>query len=104
MTFGFASWLRVLQMFSIPFCFIAITTAAYVGLPKEASDQVSGIINFARNVGGSILISVTGALVMNRSLFHQARLVHDLQPGSPVYANRLAALTTAYGSVSGGQG
>ena len=104
MGFAFSAWLRMMQAAPIPFCFVAITTAAYVGLPKEASDQVSGIINFARNVGGSILISVTGALVMNRSLFHQARLVHDLQPGASVYANRLAALTTAYGGVSGGQG
>jgi hypothetical protein len=40
MTFGFASWLRILQMFAIPFAFFAITTAAYVGLPKEASNQV----------------------------------------------------------------
>jgi DHA2 family multidrug resistance protein len=104
MGFGFSSWLRMLQMAPIPFCFIAITTAAYVGLPKKASNQVSGIINFARNIGGSVLISVTGAVVMNRSLFHQARLVHDLQPGSAAYANRLAALTTAYGGVSGGQG
>ena len=103
MGFAFSAWLRMMQAAPIPFCFVAITTAAYVGLPKEASDQVSGIINFARNVGGSILISVTGALVMNRSLFHQARLVHDLQPGASVYANRLAALTTAYGGVSGGQ-
>ncbi len=81
MTFGFASWLRVLQMFSIPFCFIAITTAAYVGLPKEASNQVSGIINFVRNVGGSIFIAATGAVVTNRSLFHQAHLQEYMQPG-----------------------
>jgi DHA2 family multidrug resistance protein len=104
MGFGFSSWLRMLQMAPIPFCFVAITTAAYVGLPKEVSDQVSGIINFARNVGGSVFISVTGAIVTNRSLFHQARLVDNLLPGSPAYANRLAALSTAYGSVSGGQG
>jgi DHA2 family multidrug resistance protein len=104
MGFAFSAWLRMMQAVPIPFCFVAITTAAYVGLPKEASDQVSGIINFARNVGGSILISVTGALVVNRSLFHQTRLVHDLQSGTPAYANRLAALTTAYGGVSGGQG
>jgi len=104
MGFGFSSWLRMLQMAPIPFCFVAITTAAYVGLPREASDQVSGIINFARNVGGSVFISLTGAMVTDRSLFHQARLVHDLQPGTSAYANRLATLTTAYGGVSGGQG
>jgi DHA2 family multidrug resistance protein len=104
MSFAFSSWLRILQMAPIPFCFVAITTAAYIGLPKEATDQVAGIINFTRNVGGSVLISVTGALVTNRSLFHQARLADNMQPGNPVFANRLSALTNAYGGVSGGAG
>jgi hypothetical protein len=36
--FGFAFWLRILQMVAIPFAFMAI-------------NQVSGIINFVRNVG-----------------------------------------------------
>jgi MFS transporter, DHA2 family, multidrug resistance protein len=38
MSFGFSTWLRVLQVAPIPLCFIAITNAAYVGLPKEASN------------------------------------------------------------------
>ncbi|MDE1160874.1 MAG: DHA2 family efflux MFS transporter permease subunit [Acidobacteriaceae bacterium] len=92
MSFGFASWLRVIQMIPIPFCFIAITNAAYVGLPKEASNQVSGIINFVRNVGGSIFIAVTGAIVTNRSLFHQARLQEAMQPGSIAFTNQVNAL------------
>jgi DHA2 family multidrug resistance protein len=104
MGFEFSSWLRILQMAPIPFCFVAITTAAYIGLPKEATDQVAGIINFTRNVGGSVLIAVTGALVTNRSLFHQARLADHMQSGNPVFANRLSALTNAYGGVSGGAG
>ena len=103
-SFEFSTWLRVLQVAPIPFCFIAITNAAYVGLPKEATDQVSGIINFARNVGGSVFIAVTGALVTNRSLFHQARLADHMNPGNPVFANRLNALTNAYAGASGGQG
>ena len=97
MSFGEASWLRVLQMFPIPFCFIAITNAAYVGLPREASNQVSGLINFARNVGGSILIAVTNALVTNRGLFHQARLVDSMQPGNIAYANQVQRLSGAFG-------
>ena len=104
MTFGFASWLRILQMFAIPFAFIAITTAAYVGLPKEASNQVSGIINFVRNVGGSIFIAITGAIVTNRSLFHQARLQESMQPGNPAYVNQVNALTSYFGRSSKGPG
>jgi len=48
---------------------VLVTGALGIGLPKEASNQVSGIINFVRNVGGSIFIASTGAIVTNRSLF-----------------------------------
>jgi DHA2 family multidrug resistance protein len=102
MTFGFAAWLRILQMAAIPFAFVAITTAAYVGLPKEASNQVSGIINFVRNVGGSIFIAVTGAIVTNRSLFHQAHLQEYMQPGNIIYTIRLNALTGTFGGSASG--
>jgi DHA2 family multidrug resistance protein len=104
MSFGFGSWLRILQVAPIPLCFIAITNAAYMGLPKEASNQVSGIINFARNVGGSIFIAVTGAAVTNRTLFHENRLADHMQASNPIYTQRLDTLTRAYSSVSGGQG
>ena len=40
MSFAQASWLRVVQMLPLPFCFISITNAAYVGMPKEESNQV----------------------------------------------------------------
>ncbi|HMD19371.1 MAG TPA: DHA2 family efflux MFS transporter permease subunit [Alloacidobacterium sp.] len=104
MTFGFAAWLRILQMFAIPFAFIAITTAAYVGLPKEASNQVSGIINFVRNVGGSIFIAITGAIVTNRSLVHQARLQETMQPGNLAFTDRVNALTAYFGGTGRGPG
>ena len=104
MSFGVASWLRVLQMVPIPFCFISITNAAYVGLPREASNQVSGLINFARNVGGSIFISVTGAVVTNRSLFHQARLVDSMQPGNIAYDQQVGMLSGVFGGGAGAAG
>jgi len=101
MSFGFASWLRIIQMIPIPFCFIAITNAAYVGLPKEASNQVSGLINLMRNIGGSILISVTGAIVTNRTLFHEARLQNAMQPGSIAYTQNVNGLTGAFTNAVG---
>ncbi len=99
-SFGFASVLRVIQVLPIPFCFIAITNAAYIGLPREASNQVSGIINFVRNVGGSIFIAVTGAQVTNRSLFHQARLQESMQSGSAVFTQS----ANSFGAAVGGGG
>jgi DHA2 family multidrug resistance protein len=101
LSFGFNSLLRIILMIPIPFCFISITNAAYVGLPREASNQVSGIINFVRNVGGSIFISITGAIVTDRSLFHQARLQDHMQPGSQAYSNVLNSLTGYFTSNTG---
>ncbi len=95
-SFGDNTFLRILQVMPIPFCFIAITNAAYVGLPREASNQVSGIINFVRNVGGSILIALTGALVTNRTMFHEARLQNAMQVGSYGYQNQLSTMTGAF--------
>ena len=105
LSFGYNALLRIILMVPIPFCFISITNAAYVGLPREASNQVSGIINFVRNVGGSIFIAVTGALVTNRSLFHQARLQNSMLAGNPAYETMLRSMTGFFaGSIGGGTG
>jgi DHA2 family multidrug resistance protein len=101
LSFGYNAFLRIILMIPIPFCFIAITNAAYVGLPREASNQVSGIINFVRNVGGSIFIAVTGAIVTNRSLYHQARLQESMQTGSQAYVNTFNGLKNFFASGAG---
>jgi DHA2 family multidrug resistance protein len=102
MSFTEASWLRVIQMLPLPFCFISITNAAYVGMPKEQSNQVAGLINFARNIGGSVLIALTNAQVTSRALWHQQHLQSSMQPGSPGYDSHLRALSGFLGGNFGG--
>jgi DHA2 family multidrug resistance protein len=92
MSFAEASWLRVVQMLPLPFCFISITTAAYVGMPKEQSNQVAGLINFVRNLGGSILIAITNAQVTSRAMWHEQHLQQAMQPGSIAYQQHLATM------------
>jgi DHA2 family multidrug resistance protein len=38
----------------IAFLFVPINTISYSGLPPEASNQVSAMINLMRNVGASV--------------------------------------------------
>ena len=101
MSFDYNAFLRVLQVMPIPFAFIAITNAAYVGLPREASNQVSGIINFVRNVGGSVLIALTGAEVTQRTMFHESRLQNYMQPGSQAYTTQLNSMTGFFQGITG---
>jgi len=102
MTFSSASWLRVVQMIPIPFCFISITTAAYVGMPKEQSNQVAGLINFVRNIGGSILIALTNAQVTSRATWHQQHLQNAMTSGSIAFQQQSQALTGFFGGTFGG--
>jgi MFS transporter, DHA2 family, multidrug resistance protein len=105
MSFSQNSWLRVIQMIPLPFCFIAITTAAYVGLPREDSNQVSGLINFSRNIGGSILIALTNAQVTNRAMWHEQHLQPSMTPlalGYQLHNGSLAGfLDGRFGSANG---
>ena len=102
MTFSAASWLRVVQMMPIPFCFISITNSAYVGMPKEESNQVAGLINFVRNIGGSILIAITNAQVTSRSLWHQQHLQSAMQSSNLGFQQHSQALTGFMSSNFGG--
>jgi DHA2 family multidrug resistance protein len=101
MTFAQASWLRVVQMLPLPFCFISITNAAYVGMPREESNQVAGLINFARNIGGSILIAVTNAQVTSRAMWHQQHLQSAMTSASIAYQQHVNALSGLFGSTFG---
>jgi DHA2 family multidrug resistance protein len=101
MSFAEASWLRVVQMFPLPFCFISITNAAYAGMPKSESNQVSGLINFVRNIGGSILIAVTNAQVTSRAMWHQQHLQQAMHSGTIAFEQHRQALTAAYSNSAG---
>ncbi|MDE3200529.1 MAG: DHA2 family efflux MFS transporter permease subunit [Acidobacteriota bacterium] len=101
MTFAQASWLRVIQMLPLPFCFISITNAAYVGMPKEESNQVAGLINFVRNLGGSIMIAITNAQLTNRSMWHQEHLQNFMQSGTLAFQQQVKQLEGFFSGVAG---
>jgi DHA2 family multidrug resistance protein len=52
-SFATITWWRMLQVIGLPFIFIPISTLNYVGVPREKSNQISSLSNFARNIGGS---------------------------------------------------
>jgi DHA2 family multidrug resistance protein len=79
----------------IPFVFISVTTAAYFNIPSEMNNQVAGLINFARNLGGSILISLTNAFVTESAQFHQNNLLKHLTETGRTFQQAVAQYTAA---------
>jgi DHA2 family multidrug resistance protein len=101
MSFGFTSWMRIVQVVPIPFVFISVTTAAYFNIPSEMNNQVAGLINFARNLGGSILISLTNAFVTESAQFHQNNLLKHLTETGRTFQQAVAQYTAALTSHMG---
>ncbi|MGA8025582.1 MAG: DHA2 family efflux MFS transporter permease subunit [Bryobacteraceae bacterium] len=63
--------LRMLQVIFMPFIFIPISTLNYIGVPREKNNQVSGLSNFARNLGGSIGTSLLTTFLARQNQTHQ---------------------------------
>jgi len=87
-------WLRVTQVIGIGFLFVPITAAGYIGVPPEKGNSVSGLINFMRNIGGSIGTSVVTTMIARRAQYHQQILVGHIVPDSPAYRSALRVLST----------
>ena len=99
-SFGEASWMRVLQVFGLGFLFVPINLASYVGMPAEKSGSVAGLINFMRNIGSSIGTSMVTTLIARRAQFHQVYLVaHTTSAQAPFTqaAQSLAVRLTGLG-------
>jgi len=81
--FRTAAWARVFQGVGLAFLFVPINTAAYSFLPREKNNAASGLMNLARNIGGSVGISVVTTMLDRRTQFHQARLSWHYSAANP---------------------
>ncbi len=86
-TFMDAAVARLYQSMALPFLFVPINAVAYSGLPQRSTAQASALLNVARNLGGTLGISVSQTLLATYRQIHQSRLVENLNPLNPVYSN-----------------
>ena len=92
-SFDYFAMIRIFQMIGLPFLFIPINTIAYDGLAANKTSEGSALMNVARNLGGSIGISLANAELLQRSQFHQSRLVENTIPSSPVFQSTVKQMT-----------
>jgi len=95
MSFQAAMWLRVAQSFGIGFLFVPITLIAYVGVPAEKGNSVSGLVNFMRNIGSSVGTSMVTTLLARRAQFHQSILAYHTTNFDPAFRNQVSGLSRA---------
>ena len=83
---------RVLQAVGMAFLFVPINTAAYAFLPREKNNAASGLMNLARNIGGSVGISVVTTMLDRRAQMHLTNLSSHLSASNHELQSRLKGL------------
>jgi DHA2 family multidrug resistance protein len=84
---------RVIQVIGIPLIFIPISTLNYVGVPRNKFNQVSGISNFMRNVGGAVGVSLLNNFITRQGQIHRNVLTAHTNHANPFFERQLNAMT-----------
>ena len=96
MSFREVILLRIYQMTGVAFLFVPIQTMCYVGIPPGKNNNVSGMTNLARNIGGSVGISLVTTLLARRGQFHQNRLAAHTSQYDPAFQSAIAGLAQTF--------
>ena len=78
--FRTAMMARIYQSAGMAFLFVPINVLAFYFIPREKFNNATGIINLARNIGGSCGIANVMTVLARRSQFHQNMLVSHMTP------------------------
>ncbi len=83
----------IIRGFGLGFLFTPINFVVFASLKGPETQQASGLINLARQLGGSFGIAVLNTYIANMEAFHRANLVSNFYSGNPIYNQRIAGLT-----------
>jgi len=90
--FNTVVWMRVFQVVGLPLIFIPISTLAYVGMRQQDNNQVSGISNFVRNLGGAIGVSFLVSYLTRHQQISRVDLVSHLHRGNVFFDRFMSGL------------
>ena len=80
---------RMVQSVVMAFLFVPINAVAFNFIAKDRISYATGIINLARNIGGSTGIATVTTVLARRMQFHQSVLVAHLTPSDGRYESAL---------------
>ncbi len=79
----------------MPLLFVPINVMAFAYVPREKTNNATGLINLTRNLGGSVGISLVTAAQSHMSQVSQSTLAGNVTAMNPMYAVRLHNLQNA---------
>jgi DHA2 family multidrug resistance protein len=101
-SYGRLVFLRVFQASGLAFLFIPINMIAYIGVKQSESNDVSGLTNLARNIGGSCGTAFVATMLTRRTAAHESNMIRNLTTGNPEFVNQVKHLKGIFGGGHGG--
>ena len=101
-SYGRLVFLRVFQASGLAFLFIPINMLAYVGAKPSESNDVSGLTNLARNIGGSCGTAFVATMLTRRTAAHETNMIRNLTSGNQAFMNQVAKLKGMFGGHTSG--
>ena len=95
---------RCVQAGALGFLFVPVNTAMYAYIPPGKNNNASALVNLARNVGGSVGISLIATFLQRRQQFHQSRLAEHFTPYNRGYHSVLISIAHYFQSHTHGPG
>ena len=93
MSFAYAARLRFFQSLGLAFLFVPINTLIYLGIPPAKNNDVSGLSNLARNIGGSAGTSFFTTVLARHQQVHQTYLAQHVFASGLAYQGQVSALS-----------
>jgi DHA2 family multidrug resistance protein len=94
---GFAAKIRFFQSLGVGFLFIPISTMSYVGVAPDKNNDVAGMTNLARNIGGSCGTAIFTTMLARHEQLHQNVLVRHTVRGNVFFNNHMSQLMQSKG-------
>ncbi|HYE03531.1 MAG TPA: MFS transporter [Phycisphaerales bacterium] len=92
-TFAVA-WTSLVQGLGVGFLWVPVTQVSYRTLPAERMAEASGVFHLLRNIGSSIHISLSVALVVHSAKVNQSQLAELVTPFNRSFDAIVAALAS----------
>ena len=96
LSYGQLVIMRMFQASGLAFLFIPINTIAYVGVKQSENNDVSGLTNLARNIGGSCGTAFMATMLLRRTAAHETNMVRNLQTGNQGFNDQIKSMAGAF--------
>jgi DHA2 family multidrug resistance protein len=101
LSYGELVLMRCFQASGLAFLFIPINTIAYIGVKQSENNDVSGLTNLARNIGGSCGTAFMATMLIRRTAAHESSMVRNMVPGNYGFDSQVKALAGMFKAGNG---